>query len=175
MLDDVRALRELGVAGVVVGCLTADGRIDEPRMTALVEAARPMSVTCHRAFDMTRDIDEADRGAGPLRHRSRADLGPARHRRSTASTILATRWTPRDGRIVIMACGALDETNIAEVLRKSGAPRAPLCGAKILAERHGLPQSRMSAWAAPTIEREFEITVTDPDFVRRTIAAAHQA
>ena len=60
MLDDVRALRELaGVAGVVVGCLTPDGRIDEARMTALVEAARPMAVTCHRAFDMTRDLDEA--------------------------------------------------------------------------------------------------------------------
>ena len=59
MLGDVAALRRLGVAGVVVGCLTAKGEIDEPRMRALVEAARPLSVTCHRAFDMTRDVAEA--------------------------------------------------------------------------------------------------------------------
>ena len=59
MLADVEACRGLGVPGVVVGCLTADGRIDEERMRRLVEAARPMSVTCHRAFDMTRDIPEA--------------------------------------------------------------------------------------------------------------------
>ena len=59
MLDDIRALRELGVAGVVDRLPHRRGRIDEARMTALVEAARPMSVTCHRAFDMTRDVDEA--------------------------------------------------------------------------------------------------------------------
>src|SRR5688572_32258612 len=59
MLADVEACRGLGIAGVVIGCLTPDGRIDEPRMRRLVEAARPMSVTCHRAFDMTRDISEA--------------------------------------------------------------------------------------------------------------------
>ena len=59
MLADVSALRELGVAGVVVGCLTVDGAIDEPRMSALVQAAGPLNVTCHRAFDMTRDPAEA--------------------------------------------------------------------------------------------------------------------
>ncbi|TGR95290.1 copper homeostasis protein CutC, partial [Mesorhizobium sp. M2E.F.Ca.ET.209.01.1.1] len=59
MLADVEALRELGVAGVVVGCLTADGAIDEARISALVEAAGPLNVTCHRAFDMTRDPAEA--------------------------------------------------------------------------------------------------------------------
>src|SRR5215207_2903763 len=37
MLADVEACRGLGVAGVVVGCLTADGRIDEDRMRRLVE------------------------------------------------------------------------------------------------------------------------------------------
>ena len=55
MLEDVKALRDLGVVGVVIGCLTPDGKIDEPRTKALVDAARPMKVTCHRAFDMTRD------------------------------------------------------------------------------------------------------------------------
>ena len=59
MVEDVKAMRELGVAGVVIGCLTADGRIDADRTKALVEAARPMKVTCHRAFDMTVDYREA--------------------------------------------------------------------------------------------------------------------
>ena len=59
IVGDVEALRDLGVAGVVVGCLTADGAIDEARMRTLVEAAGPLAVTCHRAFDMTRDPTEA--------------------------------------------------------------------------------------------------------------------
>ena len=55
MLADVIAIRELGAAGVVIGCLTADGAIDETRRGALVAAAKPMAVTCHRAFDSSRD------------------------------------------------------------------------------------------------------------------------
>ena len=80
MLADVAALRELGVAGVVVGCLTADGAIDEARMQALVEAAGPLAVTCHRAFDMTRDPAEALEALIRCRRRPGADQRPARHR-----------------------------------------------------------------------------------------------
>ncbi|TIS79918.1 MAG: copper homeostasis protein CutC, partial [Mesorhizobium sp.] len=42
MLADIGALRDLGVAGIVVGCLTADGAIDEARMSELVRAAGPL-------------------------------------------------------------------------------------------------------------------------------------
>src|SRR3954468_20385250 len=59
MLADVAALRELGVPGVVFGCLNPDGSIDEQRMREFTEAAGPLNVTCHRAFDMTRDPAEA--------------------------------------------------------------------------------------------------------------------
>ena len=52
-------LRELGAAGVVFGCLTADGRIDEARMTRADRGGGADGVTCHRAFDMTRDPEEA--------------------------------------------------------------------------------------------------------------------
>jgi copper homeostasis protein len=173
MLDDVRALRELGVPGVVVGCLTADGRIDEPRMKALVDAARPMSVTCHRAFDMTRDIDEAvealvSSGVDRVLTSGQRDTGVegADNLRHTVSAA--------NGRLVVMACGALDEGNIAQVLRKSGAPEAHFAAPKILPSgmAYRNPNVGMGGTA---IEREFEITITDPDLVRRTIAAAHQA
>jgi copper homeostasis protein len=50
---------EAGAAGVVFGILRADNRLDEERMAALVEAARPLRVICHRAFDQTPDPDDA--------------------------------------------------------------------------------------------------------------------
>src|SRR5690606_29675826 len=59
MLEDGRAMQALGVAGIVIGCLTPEGTIDEQRTKALVQAAHPMKVTNHRAFDMTRDYREA--------------------------------------------------------------------------------------------------------------------
>jgi copper homeostasis protein len=59
MLHDVRVARELGADGVVIGCLTAEGRVDAARCQRLIDAAGPLDITFHRAFDMTRDLGEA--------------------------------------------------------------------------------------------------------------------
>lgn len=55
MEEDIRICRELGVDGVVFGCLTEEGEIDREVNRRLVELARPMSITFHRAFDHTAD------------------------------------------------------------------------------------------------------------------------
>jgi len=55
MLLDIELCKQLKVHGVVFGCLTKDGDIDVPLMRRLIEAAKPLSVTCHRAFDVCRD------------------------------------------------------------------------------------------------------------------------
>lgn len=55
MQRDIDAAKHAQAQGIAVGLLTADGNIDSHRMHELVERARPMQVTCHRAFDMTRD------------------------------------------------------------------------------------------------------------------------
>lgn len=53
--EEVEMCKRAGAHAVVVGLLTADGRIDVPRMRHLVELASPMEVTFHRAFDETTD------------------------------------------------------------------------------------------------------------------------
>src|ERR1700684_1033402 len=55
MERDIVACKKLGVDGVVIGLLTADGDIDVTRTRRLVELAAPMQVTFHRAFDVARD------------------------------------------------------------------------------------------------------------------------
>lgn len=59
MLHDVKLCRELSCDGVVIGMLLADGRIDLSRTARLVEAAYPLGVTFHRAFDRCLDPFEA--------------------------------------------------------------------------------------------------------------------
>ncbi|TPX31391.1 hypothetical protein SmJEL517_g05265 [Synchytrium microbalum] len=59
MKIDVVKAKEYGVAGVVFGILLPDGTIDKPRTKELVTLAKPLNVTIHRAFDMTRDAFEA--------------------------------------------------------------------------------------------------------------------
>ncbi len=51
MLQDVLLCKQLGCDGIVTGLLLADGTIDVTRTTRLVEAAYPLGVTFHRAFD----------------------------------------------------------------------------------------------------------------------------
>lgn len=55
MAADITVCRDLGVDGVVFGCLRADGSIDVERNRYLMECASGMSVTMHRAFDRTAD------------------------------------------------------------------------------------------------------------------------
>jgi copper homeostasis protein len=173
MVEDVRALKDLGVAGVVVGCLTPDGRIDEERMRTLVEAARPLTVTCHRAFDMTQDYREALEAL----IRAGVDRVLTSGQRDTALEglkILKDTAALADGRIVVMACGALDESNIATVRRETGVDEMHFAALTTVKSpmRFRNPHVGMGGTA---IEREYEITLTDREAVRATIAAAKAA
>jgi len=56
---DIELCKRLGTDGVVLGLLNPDGTVDVERTRALIELARPLSVTFHRAFDVTRDPFEA--------------------------------------------------------------------------------------------------------------------
>jgi copper homeostasis protein len=170
MLADVRALRGLGVAGVVVGCLTPEGAIDEPRMQALVAAARPLSVTCHRAFDMTADPLEAVEALV----RCGVDRVLTSGQRDTAlegiETLRATVGAAA-GRIGVMACGGLDASNIAQVRDATGAPELHFAALKSVPSgmRYRNPKVGMGGTA---LEREYLNEATDEDAVRAAIAAA---
>ncbi|MFK4810084.1 copper homeostasis protein CutC [Devosia sp. ZW T5_3] len=173
MIEDVKAMRDLGVVGVVIGCLTAGGEIDEARTKALVDAARPMKVTCHRAFDMTRDY----RAAIEALVRAGVDRVLTSGQRDTAVEgidILKDTAAIADGRIVVMACGALDQGNIAQVRRATGVDEMHFAALKTLKSGMAFRNPHVGM-GGTAIEREYEITVTDEDAVRATIAAAKAA
>lgn len=60
MLADIDYCKSIGAAGIVIGVLKQDGTIDIDAMQKLIDAARPLPVTFHRAFDVcTEDPFEA--------------------------------------------------------------------------------------------------------------------
>ena len=56
MLKDIRLCKSLGVNGAVIGALRPDGGVDMACMRRLIEEARPLSITFHRAFDECSDV-----------------------------------------------------------------------------------------------------------------------
>ena len=55
MIEDIKMCKELGVDGVVFGCLNSDGTINTDAMQKLMAASEGLSVTFHRAFDVCKD------------------------------------------------------------------------------------------------------------------------
>lgn len=121
MLDSIGLCKSLGVNGVVIGALTPAGAVDLSLMRHLIAAARPLSVTFHRAFDETADPFEAleeiialgcDRlltsGHAPDAFAGRALIGELVRRAA--------------GRIVIMAGCGVRPGNIEQIAADSGAP-----------------------------------------------------
>ncbi|KRB29834.1 copper homeostasis protein CutC [Mesorhizobium sp. Root695] len=170
MLADVSALRDLGVPGVVFGCLNADGTIDEVRMSELTHAACTLNVTCHRAFDMTRDPSKA------LESLIRCKVGRVltSGQRDTAVegvSLLAHLVRQAGDRIVILGCGGLDLHNIAEVRSKTGLSEMHFAALKDVpsAMHYRNPHVGMGG---SDLDREYRNTLTDTDLVAATIAAA---
>jgi copper homeostasis protein len=117
MEEDIRAARRLGADGVVVGVLHPDGRIDVGRTRSLVELARPLSVTFHRAFDVADDLPRAleeviTTGADRL-----LTSGGAR---SADPGTLAALVRAAGDRLVVMAGGGLRAHNVRALIEAAG-------------------------------------------------------
>jgi copper homeostasis protein len=59
MRFDIDTARSLGASGVVFGLLRPNATIDEECTAELIALARPMTVTFHKAFDQTPNLEQA--------------------------------------------------------------------------------------------------------------------
>jgi copper homeostasis protein len=120
MREDIAQAAQCGVEGVVLGLLTSDGDVDVERTRELVEIARPMEVTFHRAIDTTRDVERSledviESGA----HRvltSGGEQTAMLGRRRIGKLVRAAH-----GRIGLMAGGGVRAENVQEIAHATGA------------------------------------------------------
>jgi|ERR1700733_6205153 len=116
MRKDIRAAKQFGMDGVVVGILRESGHVDIERTEALVELAHPLPVTFHRAFDASPDLDRSledviQTGA------SRILTSAGRPRAADALSTMARLVQAARDRIVIMACGGINADNVVHIVR----------------------------------------------------------
>ena len=119
MLRDIATARSLDAEGVVFGALTSHGDIDVGTVARLVEAAGPMQVTFHRAFDFARDRRLALETLIELGVDRILTSGGA-HSAIDGAGELRELVQAAAGRIAILAGGGISAQNAAEVVRRSG-------------------------------------------------------
>ncbi len=164
----VALFRELKADGVVVGCLLPEGSLDMERMKALMEAAGPMSVTLHRAFDMCRDPYEALEGAKELGIRTILTSGQ-KGCCMEGKELIAGLVRESGSKVDIMAGGGVDASVIRRMIPATGACCFHMSGKTVLDSGMAYRKEQVSM-GVPGLG-EYEILRTD----RKNIRAARQA
>lgn len=119
MKKDIQLCKQLGCNGVVIGILTADGRVDKQRCKELVDLAWPMGVTFHRAFDMTDNPFEALEAIIEIGCERILTSG-ARNTAVEGASLLKDLVERANDRIAIMAGSGVRANNIAELIKTTG-------------------------------------------------------
>ncbi len=119
MAADIAVCRELGVDGVVFGCLNADGTIDVEKNRYLMECSRGMSVTMHRAFDRVADPERALEEIIDLGF-DRILTSGQQPKAVQGVESLAKLNRQAAGRIILMAGSGVTEQNIKEIYEVTG-------------------------------------------------------
>jgi copper homeostasis protein len=115
----IEMAKKAGAAGVAVGALLPDGRVDVQRSRELVDLARPMKSTFHRAFDETRDLEEALEDVVSTGASCLLTSGGEKDVLTGARSIARLREQAGE-RLDLMAGGGLRLHNLGEVVRRSG-------------------------------------------------------
>lgn len=129
MKGEILRAKKAGAEGVVLGMLFNEKEIDVERTTILVELARPMKSTFHRAFDtLKHPLDSIDQVIA-----TRVDTILTSGGADSAEhgvEMLAKLVLKSQGRISILAGGGVRGTNVAKIVKTTGV-RAVHVGAAL--------------------------------------------
>ncbi|WP_423736243.1 copper homeostasis protein CutC [Chitinophaga caseinilytica] len=164
MQRDIRACKDLGCDGVVIGLLTADGKVDVERTRALVDLARPMGVTFHRAFDMTDDPFQALEDV--IATGCERILTSGQRNTALEGAALIRKLVEKSaGRIRIMAGSGLRAHNAEALAKASGAPEYHSTARDYIDSRMEYRNPNVSMGGIPGVP-EYGISVTQAPIVR---------
>jgi copper homeostasis protein len=163
MRREIENCGECGVDGIVLGILESDGGIDVDRTAKLIEFARPMSATFHRAYDMCSDPDKGledviSTGADRLL------TSGQKNKAHDGIDLISQLITRADERIIIMPGSGINESNIVHIARMTGAREFHLTGRKVIESEMMFRREDISMGGNYGIP-EFSRKVTDPDMI----------
>jgi copper homeostasis protein len=167
MRRDIDICGECGADGIVIGILRSGGAIDIERTAHLIEFARPMNVTFHRAFDMCSDPIQGLEdviSAGAERLLTSGQKNSAKD----GAELIARLVTLAGERIIIMPGGGINIANIAQIANATKAKEYHLTGRKVIESDMIFRRQGVSMGGIPEVA-EFSRKVADEDTIRKII------
>jgi len=167
MKEDVLMCKSLGVDGVVIGLLHVNGTVDATRTAELIRLARPMSVTFHRAFDMTVDPFAAldalivvgiDRILTSGQEQT-ADKG---------AVLLQKLVAKANGKLVIMPGSGVNEGNIQMLMEQTHATEYHLSAKALVKGAMEYRNPRISMGGVAGLP-EYDTYESDVETIRRMV------
>lgn len=167
MKREIDICGEAGVDGIVLGILKSDGSIDVERTARLIEVAKPMSATFHRAFDMCQDPvqgleDIIASGA------ERVLTSGQKNSAAEGSGLLRELVIQAGRRIIIMPGSGIDEANIETIAKISGANEFHLSARKVVESEMIFRKEGITMSGLPGFN-EFARKVADPEKIKTII------
>lgn len=169
MCKDIEIMHKLGVDGIVIGCLTADGNIDMEKNKILIEAAKGMSITFHRAFDMCQD---------PMKGLEEViQLGC--HRLLTSGqmpkaiqgvNLISQMVKKADGRIAIMPGSGINANNIQKIAQQTQATEFHLSARERIQSQMSFRNQQVSMGGTNITIDEYIQENTNAQLVREIIS-----
>ncbi len=171
MKRDIDITKQARADGVVLGILDAQGNVDVSRTSELVERARPLSVTFHRAFDLAPDLfaaleDVMRAGA----HRVLTSGGESKA--EDALPTLAALVEKSAGRIAILVGGGIRDHNVKRIVQATGAREVHVGHSGVAIAVAGAAHQRNAKVRIGTLpERDLQRQVASEEKVRKLVEA----
>ncbi|MFM8319914.1 MAG: copper homeostasis protein CutC [Chloroflexota bacterium] len=170
MQQDILAARQAGADGVVIGLLNLDGTVDVERTRALVALARPLKVTFHRAFDLSRDPAESLEAICSLG--IERVLTSGQQADCLAGLECITRLVQQAGeRTIVMPGGGITPANAAQIAAASRVKEMHFAALQP-AESPMIHRNRGCFMGSPYQPDEYRLSVTSEAEIRAVMQAA---
>ncbi|MGA2813952.1 MAG: copper homeostasis protein CutC [Candidatus Acidiferrum sp.] len=168
MRRDIVLAKQLAADGIVFGILDLDGRVDMERTAELLELAAPLSVTFHRAFDMSYDLFASLRDLQALGV-DRVLTSGGKQSAVEGAEVLQRLVEASRGDIAIMAGGGIEDHIVSELLARTGVREIHASLRSVVSSPLRFQNDQISMGAEKG--REYQRFVVDPQKVRRLLLA----
>ncbi|NOT74264.1 MAG: copper homeostasis protein CutC [Cyclobacteriaceae bacterium] len=165
MKRDLIQCQKISVDGFVFGILNSDGTIDKKRCKELIDKAKPLKATCHRAFDMTRDPFEAledciEAGFSRI-------LTSGQHPKAHQGIDLIRQLVEKAGnRISIMAGSGVNEETVKDIVTKTAVKEIHFSASSNRSSAMSFKNEKISAMGDEGSD-EYQVRTVDPERVKK--------